>query len=255
MSAFYFHQGQGPLLVSIPHVGLDIPDDIKQTMTDAGLAMIDTDWYVDRLYDFLKDMDVSIISARYSRYVVDLNRGTDGVSLYPGQKVTGLCPTTTFNDEPLYKEGAAPNIDERAERYWKPYHDKIATELSRIKNNYGHAMLWDAHSIKSRVPELFEGRLPDLNLGTGNGSSADHLLVEKLDHVIRNSPYRTALNGRFKGGYITRNYGDPQNNIHAVQLEIAQVTYMDEAPANDFREDKANRLRPVLKTLIQTMIE
>lgn len=255
MSAFHFHQGQGPLLVSIPHVGLEIPDDIKQGMTEAGLSMIDTDWYVDRLYDFLRDMDVSIISAKYNRYVVDLNRGTDGISLYPGQKVTGLCPITTFNDEPLYKDCVAPDVDERAEKYWKPYHDKIASELSRIKNKFGRAMLWDAHSIASHVPELFDGQLPDLNIGTGNGSSTGHVLVEKLDDIIQKSPYSAALNGRFKGGYITRNYGDPENNIHAVQLEISQVTYMDEAPANNFREDKANKLRPVLKALIQTMIE
>ena len=255
MTAYHFHQGNGPLLVSMPHVGLEIPDDISANMTDVAHTVIDTDWYVDRLYDFLKEMDVSILSARYSRYVVDLNRGTDGVSLYPGQKVTGLCPMTTFNDEPLYENDHEPDIKARTEKYWQPYHDKITTELARIKENHGRAMLWDAHSIKSHVPELFEGRLPDLNLGTGNGISADHGLVERLDETVKNSKYSSALNGRFKGGFITRNYGDPKNDIHAVQLEISQITYMDEAPLNQFRNDKADQLRPVLKSLIATMID
>lgn len=253
MAAYHFHQGNGPLLVSMPHVGLEIPDDINAHMTDVARTVVDTDWYIDRLYDFLKEMDVSILSARYSRYVVDLNRGTDGISLYPGQKVTGLCPVTTFDDELLYKDGHQPDTEARTQEYWRPYHDKILSELSRIKEKHGRAMLWDAHSIKSHVPELFEGRLPDLNLGTGNGTSADHGLVERLDEIVKNSPYSSALNGRFKGGFITRNYGDPQNDIHAVQLEISQITYMDEAPHIMFQKDRANKLRPVLKALIETM--
>lgn len=254
MSAFHFHQGSKPLLVSMPHVGLEIPDDIKESMTDAALALTDTDWFIDRLYDFLIDMDVSFIAAKYSRYVIDLNRGTDGVSLYPGKKVTEICPTSTFDGDPLYVDGVTPDTDARTRNYWQPYHDKIADELGRMKKNFGHAALWDAHSIKSHVPTLFDGRLPDLNLGTGNGISADHGFVEKLDSIVKASKYSTALNGRFKGGYITRNYGDPKNNINAVQLEISQITYMDEAPAVNFREDKANELRPVLKALINTMM-
>ena len=255
MTAYHFHQGTKPLLVSMPHVGLEIPDDIKAIMTDEALSMIDTDWYIDTLYDFLKAMDVSIIAAKYSRYVVDLNRGLDGVSLYPGQNETTLCPTNTFNDEPLYKAGQVPDVNDRAEKYWRPYHDQISTEIARLKEKFGRATLWDAHSIKSHVPHLFDGRLPDLNVGTANGASADHGLAEKLDAIVGKSPYSSILNGRFKGGYITRNYGNPTNNIHAVQLEISQITYMDEAPHIKFREDKANQLRPVLKALIETMIE
>ena len=255
MTAFNFHQGSGSLLVSMPHVGLEIPDDIKENMTDAALSMIDTDWYIGELYDFLVEMDVSILSAKYSRYVVDLNRGTDGVSLYPGKKVTGLCPLTTFDDQPLYISGHEPDTALRTEQYWQPYHNKLSAELARIKNKFGRAMLWDAHSIKSHVPQFFDGQLPDLNLGTGNGVSADHTVVNKLDDVITKSDYSAALNGRFKGGFITRNYGDPKNNIHAVQLEISQITYMDEAPEIKFRDDLANRLRPVLRSLIETMIE
>lgn len=254
MNQFHFHQGAVPLLVSMPHVGLEIPDNIKKKMTEDGLAITDTDWYIDTLYDFLKDTGVSIISAKYSRYVVDLNRGKNGDRLYPGKNETTLCPTMTFENKPIYKEAYEPDIKSRIENYWQPYHDQIGNELTRIKSKFGHAMLWDAHSIKSQLPHLFDGRLPDLNLGTGNGITADHSLVEKLDEIIKSSPYSSALNGRFKGGYITRNYGDPKNNIHAVQLEISQITYMDEAPNTKFREDKANKLRPYLKALINTMI-
>lgn len=254
MNDFYFKEGGSPLLVSMPHVGLEIPDEIKDRMTDVALSLRDTDWYVDRLYNFLDDMDVSVISAKYSRYVVDLNRGTDGASLYPGQKVTEVCPTTTFNDEPLYKDGERPDEKTRIEKYWKPYHNKIEAELRRLKEKYGYARLWDAHSIKSHVPELFDGRLPDLNLGTGNGISASQELVEKLDYIIRQSGYTSALNGRFKGGFITRHYGNPDNNIDAVQLEISQITYMDETPDNVFCDDKAKVLRPILKSLLETMM-
>ncbi|HPF45275.1 MAG: N-formylglutamate deformylase [Alphaproteobacteria bacterium] len=255
MNAFHFHQGNSPLLVSMPHVGLEIPDFIKNDMTDDALSLTDTDWHIDRLYNFLVDMDISVISAKYSRYVVDLNRGTDGQSLYPRQKVTGLCPLETFEEKPLYKKGKVPDINQRVETYWQPYHDKIRIELDRIKKRHGRAMLWDAHSIKSRVPMLFDGCLPDLNIGTGNGISAGHLLVEKLDRITSQSSYSSALNGRFKGGYITRHYGDPKNNIHAVQLEISQITYMDEEPNVRFNEAKANKLRPILIRLIETMIE
>jgi N-formylglutamate deformylase len=255
MSDFHFHKGNGPLLVSIPHVGLKIPEEIKADMTDAALSLEDTDWYIERLYKFLHNMDVSIIAADYSRYVVDLNRGADGVSLYPGQKVTEICPTTTFGDVPLYKGGVKPDEKKRIEKYWRPYHDKIRAELDRIKQIHGFARLWDAHSIKSHVPALFDGQLPDLNLGTGDGISAKFSLVEKLNQLVGNSGYTSALNGRFKGGYITRHYGDPDNNIDAVQLEISQITYMDEAPDNRFRKDKADKLRPVLRSLIETMLK
>jgi N-formylglutamate deformylase len=254
MSHFQYQKGDSPLIVSMPHIGLEIPDDIKSKMTDVGKEMIDTDWYIDRLYDFLKDMDVTIIGAKYSRYVVDLNRGLAGKSLYPGQNETTLCPTHTFDDEPLYEDGFTPDIATRAEAYWRPYHDQIKADIARLKEKHGYVRLWDAHSIKSHVPHLFDGKLPDLNLGTGNGISADHALVEKLDNIINQSNYSRALNGRFKGGYITRNYGDPTNKIDAIQLEISQITYMDEAPHIKFQEPRANNLRKVLKSLIENLM-
>lgn len=253
MKDFYFHKGSRPLLVSMPHIGLEIPDDIKKNMTDVALSLKDTDWYIAELYNFLKELDVSIISANYSRYVIDLNRGPDGVSLYPGQNVTSICPTHTFENEPLYKHGHIPDTALRTEKYWQPYHDKITTELYHMKEKHGRAALWDAHSIKSHLPHLFEGRLPDLNLGTGNGISARPDLAEKLEAIIKASNYSAALNGRFKGGYITRHYGDPANNTQAVQLEISQITYMNESN-NQFDEMLSNQLRPVLKSLIETVI-
>ncbi|MCC3861996.1 N-formylglutamate deformylase [Pseudemcibacter aquimaris] len=252
MEAFHYKKGESPLIVSMPHIGLEIPDDIKAHMTDAGKEMVDTDWNIDRLYDFLWAMDVTIIGAKYSRYVVDLNRGTDGVSLYPGQTVTTLCPTHTFNGDPLYQDGYEIDEADRINKYWLPYHEMLAKELRRLKEKHGYVRLWDAHSIKSHVPELFDGRLPDLNLGTGNGISADHALVEKLENIVRTSDYSSVLNGRFKGGYITRHYGDPKNQIHAVQLEISQITYMNEL-SNEFDQDKVEKLRNILKALIKIM--
>lgn len=253
MDPFIFHKGSKPLLVSMPHIGLEIPEYIKSKMTEHGLKMVDTDWYIDSLYDFLFDMDVSIIGAKYSRYVIDLNRGIDGTSLYPDKKVTGLCPTHTFDGKPLYKDAYKIDENDRIETYWRPYHNKISKELTRIKQENGFARLWDAHSIKSQVPELFEGCLPDLNLGTGNGISANNILVEKLENIVKKSKYTNALNGRFKGGYITRHFGDPNNKIDAIQLEISQLTYMNEN-TNQFDEILANQLRPVLINLIETLI-
>lgn len=254
MDAFHYKKGNSPLIVSMPHTGVEIPDTIKIHMTDAGLNMIDTDWYIDRLYDFLLDMDVTIIGANFSRYVADLNRGIDVKSLYPGKTVTGLCPTHSFDGAPLYKMGYNINEKERIEKYWRPYHDMISQELQRLKKEHGFVRLWDAHSIKSYVPELFDGRLPDLNLGTGNGISANHTLTDKLDQIVESSQYTNTLSGRFKGGFITRHYGDPKNNIDAVQLEISQITYMDEK-TNRFDEKLANSLRSVLKSLIDAVLK
>ncbi|WP_417623854.1 N-formylglutamate deformylase [Paremcibacter congregatus] len=251
---YHFTKGRGPILVSMPHVGLDLPEDIAATLTEEARKLTDTDWYVDRLYDFLGDLDCSVIKARYSRYVIDLNRGEAGQALYPGMSETELCPTTGFGTEPLYLEGQVPGPEEVARRkalYWQPYHDQIAAELARIRQEFGFAILWDAHSIQSHVPRFFDGRLPDLNLGTGNGVSCDPALAELLREIGEASDYSTILNGRFKGGYITRHYGDPAANIHAVQMETSQITYMDEAPDFTFQEVRAARLRPVLKDMMR----
>ena len=251
---FHFVQGDSPLLVSMPHVGLKVPEDVARHLTINSGKLADTDWHLDWLYSFLATMGVSTLVACYSRTVIDLNRGADGYALYPGQSETELCPTTGFDNQPLYKEGCAPDgleIQRRKELYWQSYHDELRAELSRIKKQYGYALLWDAHSIKSHVPRFFDGQLPDLNLGSGNGTSCDSELAEGLLKIATGSSYSAVLNGRFTGGYITRHYGDPDNDIHAIQLEISQNTYMDGAPAFIFREDLAAKLRPILKSMIE----
>ena len=247
---FHFKQGKGPLLVSIPHVGTCLAPEIEDDLTDMGKTVTDTDWHLDQLYDFLEDMGASSLMAHYNRTVIDLNRAADGEILYPGQSETELCPTTSFDNQSLYKAGRAPDAPEilrRKEAYWQPYHDKLTAELNRIKDHYGYALLWEAHSIQSHVPRFFEGRLPDLNFGNGNGTSCDEGLAQGLlSHAI-SSPYDAVLNGRFKGGYITRHYGDPDNHIHAIQLEISQINYMDESPKFNFCEERAAKLRTVLR--------
>lgn len=254
---FHFTAGKGPILVSMPHVGYRIPDMIARHLTESGKRSTDTDWHVDQLYDFLGEFNCSVIRAAYSRYVIDLNRGAEGKALYPGQSETELCPTTGFGTEDLYLDGKTPDSPEilrRKEIYWQPYHDKIRAELIRIKQEYGYAILWDAHSIQSQVPRFFDGQLTDLNIGTGNGTSCDPKLSQQIYEMGATSPYTTVLNGRFKGGYITRNYGRPRDNIHAIQMEISQITYMDEAPTFAFHEERAAKLRPILRQMFSQLI-
>jgi len=258
MEPFLFCEGRGPLLVSMPHVGLHIPDDIAAGMTPLALTVSDTDWHIDRLYDFLGNLGASVIVATHSRYVVDLNRPPDGASLYPGQATTGLCPTVTFDGEPLYK-GDPPDETEVARRvdgYWKPYHARLEAELERLKAAHGYALLWDAHSIRSIVPRLFEGRLPDFNIGTADGASCDPELARRVLQATESAQGCSAvLNGRFKGGYITRQYGKPGDGIHAVQLELSQRTYMDETRPFGFREELAEGVRPVIKLMLTAMLD
>ena len=255
MTAFDFMPGEGPLLVSMPHVGVDVPGDIAARLTAVGLSLPDTDWHVDRLYEFLGALDVPVIKARHSRFVVDLNRPPDGAALYPGQAGTGLVPTEIFAGEEIYNEGEAPGTEEteaRVENFWRPYHEKLAGELARIKAAHGFAILWDAHSIKSEVPRLFEGRLPDLNFGTAAETSAGPELAANLMRIAQGQQaYSAVLNDRFTGGYITRHYGAPAAGVHAVQLELSQITYMDENPPYAFNEALAGQIRPLLRRLIE----
>ena len=256
VAPYEFVQGEGPLLVSMPHVGLHVPDDIADTLVSRTLALYDTDWHVDRLYDFLSGMDVSVIKATHSRTVVDLNRPADNVSLYPGQATTGLCPTECFDGTPLYLEGQAPDDAEvirRTKLYWRPYHEKISAELNRIKGIFGYAYLWDAHSIKSHVPRLFDGALPDFNFGTNGGLTSDPAILAGLLKIVGDSPYSAVANERFKGGYITRNYGQPSEGVHAVQLELSQDTYLESGDAFVFSDARANKIRPVLKNMITSV--
>lgn len=257
--AFKFRQGRVPLLVSMPHVGTHIPLDIASGMTDAALTLPDTDWHLERLYDFLDELGASIIVATHSRYVIDLNRPTDNANLYPGQDTTGLCPIDTFHKEAVYRDGKLPDdteIQRRIAAYWFPYHTALATELQRIRSEHGVAMLWDAHSICSVVPRFFDGRLPDFNIGTASGTSCDPILGERLLAAARKvTHYSAVLNGRFKGGHITRHYGKPERNIHAVQLELAEATYMEETHPYRFDETLANGVRPALRRFIESMLD
>lgn len=256
---YKFRQGTMPLLVSMPHVGTHIPPGIAAGMTPAALQLPDTDWHLEQLYDFLEELGASILIATHSRYVVDLNRARDNSNLYPGLDTTGLCPIDTFHKEPLYQAGKAPDeedIQQRCSEYWNPYHAALADELQRIRAEHGIAMLWDAHSICSVVPRFFDGRLPDLNLGTGGGTSCAAGLAERLQAVAESATgYSAAFNGRFKGGYITRNYGKPADNVHAVQLELSEITYMDERFPYRFDQALANRVRPTLRRFLQVMLD
>lgn len=257
MSDVYrFRAGERPLLISVPHDGREIPRVLRARMTDIGLAIPDTDWHVEELYEFAKDLGASIIVANYSRYVVDLNRPADDGELYPGQTTTGLCPEQTFSGAAIYRSGSV-NKDEkvaRVEHYWRPYHVQIGETLNAMRAEHGFSLLWDAHSIPSLVPRLFDGELPALNLGTNSGASCKQSIEDAVAGVAAASKYSSVVNGRFKGGHITRHFGDPNNDIHALQLEIAQRAYMDEKTTT-FDTVKAGRLRDTLQKMLQSYLD
>ena len=256
--SFTLHQGHAPLLISMPHLGTAIPAELQGTYVPRALATEDTDWHLDRLYDFVADLGASLLKPHVSRYVIDLNRHPDDAPMYPGASNTELCPTRFFNGDPLYQPGAEPDPAERLRRreaYWQPYHQALATELQRLQALHGHVLLWDAHSIRSQIPWLFEGRLPGLNLGTANGASAD---VTIADALVQACAGQTAvshvLNGRFKGGYITRHYGQPAQQVHAMQLELAQRSYMQEKAPYALDDTLAGQLKPVLQRLVERFL-
>ena len=257
MVTFDLHRGTSPLVVSLPHDGTAIPDAIAARMTPAARRAPDTDWHVSRLYAFARELGASMIVPTYSRYVIDLNRPPDDVSLYPGQNTTGLCPIVQFSGEPVYLQGQEPSPDEIAQRvakYWRPYHAALAAEIARIKAAHGRVVLWEGHSIRSVVPFLFDGRLPDFNLGTANGTSCSADLQRRLAGVLEvQRDYSFVVNGRFKGGYITRHYGDPAKGVDAVQLELAQLNYMDE-DSFAYDEGQAAQTQTVIKALLETVL-
>lgn len=258
METFTLHRGNAPLLVSVPHDGSLLPDDLAARMTPSARRVPDTDWHVSRLYAFARELGASMIVPMHSRYVVDLNRPEDDTSLYPGRNTTGLCPIVQFSGEPVYQAGQEPTRDEIAERvvrYWRPYHVALKEELVRIRATHGRAVLWEGHSIRAVVPFLFEGRLPDLNLGTAGGASCSVGLQSRLVGILAaHGEYTHVVNGRFKGGYITRHYGDPAQDVDAVQLEMAQLNYMDE-DSFEYREDLAARVQRVLRELLAACLE
>lgn len=256
---FRFRQGTRPLLISMPHVGTHVPPALAARLTDEAQRVPDTDWHLERLYDFADALGASVLVATHSRFVIDLNRPPDGASLYPGQSVTGLCPVDLFDDQPLYRDPAdepdEAEIAERREAIWQPYHAQLAQELARMKAAHGSAALWDAHSIRSVLPRFFEGRLPDLNLGTAEGASCSPLLAEKLLAIGQAAPgYSAVLNGRFKGGHITRQYGNPAQGVHAVQLEMTQCSYMQESWPFEYLPEVAVGVQPHVRRMLETVL-
>lgn len=252
---FALARGTSALLVSMPHLGRELAPELRDDYVPRALAVEDTDWHLDRLYDFLPELGASLLTPRYSRYVIDLNRPPDDAPMYPGASNTELCPTRFFTGDALYRPDRAPLPDERARRraaYWQPYHAALAAELQRIKAIHGYALLWDAHSIRSQIPWLFDGILPGLNIGTAGGASADATVAAAVDQACASAgEVSHVLNGRFKGGYITRRYGAPDDRVHAVQLEMCQCLYMRESLPFDYDEAKAAAIKPVLKAMVR----
>ena len=258
MDVVTLREASSPLLVSFPHSGTGIPAAIAQQFTTAGRSLLDTDWHVPKLYDFLEELPVSTITANYSRYVIDVNRSPQGAALYPGQNETELCPTSTFAKQPIYLLDKAPDTAEIARRkecYWQVYHDALVEQLARIKKTYGYALLWDAHSIAAEVPRFFEGVLPDLNLGSAGGQSCDLRLTADLLDKMDFSGYSAIHNGRFKGGYITRQYGSPNSGVHAIQMEISQNTYLLRSSDYEYDSIRADKLSQFLKKMILVMLD
>lgn len=256
-SPFDTFQGDSPLVISFPHSGTWLPSDIAARMTEQGRGVPDTDWDLPRLYDIHSIEGVTWIASRVSRYVVDLNRPPDDESLYPGQVTTGLCPTETFDGEPIYLEGREPDGEEielRRRNWWQPYHDRLREELDRVIALRGFAILLDAHSIASRVPRLFDGTLPDFNFGTNHSRTCSPELEQRMVTWAQRClpPYSWVLNGRFVGGYITRHYGDT-NKVHAVQLELSQATYRDE-DARSWSDERANRVAPKIRRFVDLLL-
>lgn len=253
---YELHRGTSPLLISIPHCGTALPPALLPRLVPQALALPDTDWFLDRLYGFAAGLGVGLIVPRYSRYLIDLNRPSENTPMYPGRNNTELCPTRLFTGEPLYRAGQAPGAEEIAERialYWQPYHAAVQEELSRLRDVHGHAVLFDAHSIKSELPWLFEGELPHLNLGTAAGRScASDLRTALASLLAAQSRYSQVVDGRFQGGHITRHFGRPDQGWHAVQLEMCWRSYMDEAPVR-WNPGRAAQASALLRELVLAM--
>jgi N-formylglutamate deformylase len=248
-----------PLLISVPHAGTFVPESIAQGFSLAGSRLADTDWHVDKLYDFARELGASILAANYSRYVVDLNRAPDSTPLYVANPTSPVCPTLTFDGDPIYVAGAEPNdaeIASRIERFWQPYHQRLAAELAQMREQHGYALLWDAHSIASEVPSLFAGVLPEFNFGTRDDASCPRAIADQLlDLVTTDGKFGAVLNGRWKGGYITLHYGRPQDRVYAVQLELSRRVYMDEAAGTGWDPNRAQSAATLISRLLSRYLK
>lgn len=253
---YEFIEGRVPVLISMPHNGTCLPANVASNMTDEAQKVKDTDWYLRVLYNFALEQGCYLISPLYARYLIDLNRPSDGAELYPGANNTELCPTTAFDLQPLYLNGKEPDaseIERRVQQYWSPYHNKLSQTMAAMEQRFGGAVLLEAHSIASRVPRFFDGQLPDFNFGTNNGQSCGSLIAERLN-AFDTKAYTKVINGRFKGGYITRQYAKPSKNRHTVQLELSQATYMNEQTLS-YDKAKAASVIPVLQTMVKTLVD
>lgn len=257
--------GEAPLVVSLPHTGTEIPIEYERGLVSPWLARKDADWWINRLYDFATGLDATVIRTSISRTVIDVNRDPSGVSLYPGQATTELCPTTTFDGEPLYDPGTEPSTDEIAERrsrFFDPYHMTLRAEIERLRAKHSHVVVYDCHSIRSVIPRLFDGTLPLFNIGTNGGTTCAPPLSDAIEKICVDSGFSHVVNGRFKGGYITRSIGNPQAGIHTVQMELACRGYMREplGPVTEgdwpsaYDEDYAAPMRAALALILQTCL-
>jgi N-formylglutamate deformylase len=255
---YTLHRGRLPLVVSLPHVGIELPDDQRWRYVERVFGLEDTDWHLEKLYGFVRELGASLIVPRYSRYLIDLNRPIEDAPMYPGMNNTELCPTRSFTGDPLYRDDSAPDSTEIARRirnYWQPYHDTLRAELDRLRGMHGHAVLFDGHSIQSELPWLFEGKLPDLNLGTAGGASCAPSLRSALAQMLASQGrFTQVVDGRFKGGHTTRHYGDPDHGVHAIQLEMCWSCYMQEAAPYRWEPERARLVQPILRQLIETML-
>jgi N-formylglutamate deformylase len=255
---FEFHAGEGPLVVAAPHVGTYVPPHVGARMNDVGLRVGETDFHVHRLFDFACELNASTLFATHSRYVIDLNRAPDDARLYPGRFETGLCPLSDFDRHPIYREGLEPDAAEialRREHYWRPYHDQMRARLDAIKARHGFALLIDAHSIRPQIPDLFTGQLPDLNFGTDSGRTLPPRLVAALNTWRENqTDWSHVLDGRFTGGYTTRHYGQPQDHIFALQIEIVQDAYLDLKQPRLYDAAIAQPLSLALRALTEALL-
>ena len=257
MSFLEISRGSSPVILGLPHTGTELPDNVAKSLNELGLRLVDTDWHIHRLYEGLMP-DMSSVRTTIHRYAIDVNRDPSGASLYPGQNTTGLCPLTDFDVNPIYRPGAEPSpedVEARRIAYHAPCHAALASEIARIKAIHGFAILYDCHSIRSEIPFLFEGTLHDFNIGTNVGAACDEDIERAVLSICESAAgYGCVLNGRFKGGWTTRHHGDPLNGVHAIQMELAQSTYLSaEMPPWDYRQAGADRLRRHLAKILERL--
>jgi N-formylglutamate deformylase len=259
------HQGEAPLVISFPHTGTELPTAVTARLVSPWLARKDADWWIEQLYDFAPSLGATTIRTTMSRTVIDVNRDPSGASLYPGQATTGLCPATTFDGEPLYRgdEPDAAEIKRRRVEYFDPYHAALQAELDRLRAIHGRVVLYEAHSIRSTIPRLFEDLLPNFNIGTNSGGSCAPALTAAVEAACDASGFSRVTNGRFKGGWTTRQYGRPAEGVHAIQMELACRGYMDEPPGlltsatwpTPYVETRAAPMRAALVNVITACLD